>query len=133
MTAPFVSRLPKGVIVLLMNRRFLVFSNSRQPCIDVREPPYNFIEDVLIIDTAEPIRRTRRGVAAGHAAALLPAALAFDLVGGRAVLGHAPSITTTDFPILRLTLRIWPRASYRSRFTAVRCQVQIIRENYPSR
>ena len=30
------------------------------------------------------------GVAADHAAALLPAALAFDLVGGRAVLGHAP-------------------------------------------
>ena len=29
------------------------------------------------------------GVAADHAAALLPAALAFDLVGGRAVLGHA--------------------------------------------
>ena len=30
------------------------------------------------------------GVAAHHAAALLPAALAFDLMGGRAVLGHAP-------------------------------------------
>ena len=30
------------------------------------------------------------GVAADHAAALLPAALAFDLVGGRVVLGHAP-------------------------------------------
>ena len=29
-------------------------------------------------------------VAADHAAALLPAALALDLVGGRAVLGHAP-------------------------------------------
>ena len=28
------------------------------------------------------------GVAADHAAALLPAALAFDLMGGRAVLGH---------------------------------------------
>ena len=30
------------------------------------------------------------GVATDHAAALLPAALAFDLVGGRAVLGHPP-------------------------------------------
>ena len=30
------------------------------------------------------------GVAADHAAALLPAALAFDLMGGLAVLGHAP-------------------------------------------
>ena len=30
------------------------------------------------------------GVAADRAAALLPAALAFDLVGGRAVLGHPP-------------------------------------------
>ena len=30
------------------------------------------------------------GVAADHAAALLPAALPFDLVSGRAVLGHAP-------------------------------------------
>ena len=30
------------------------------------------------------------GVAADHAAALLPAALPFDLVGGRVVLGHAP-------------------------------------------
>ena len=30
------------------------------------------------------------GVAADHAAALFPAALAFDLVGGRAILGHAP-------------------------------------------
>ena len=29
-------------------------------------------------------------VAADHAAALLPAALAFDLVGGGAVLSHAP-------------------------------------------
>ena len=29
------------------------------------------------------------GVAADHAAALFPTALAFDLVGGRAVLGHA--------------------------------------------
>ena len=30
------------------------------------------------------------GVASDHAAALLPAALALDLVGGGAVLGHAP-------------------------------------------
>ena len=30
------------------------------------------------------------GVAADHAATPLPAALALDLVGGRAVLGHAP-------------------------------------------
>ena len=30
------------------------------------------------------------GVAADHAAALLPANLPFDLVGGRVVLGHAP-------------------------------------------
>ena len=30
------------------------------------------------------------GVAADHAAALLPAALAFDLMGGRSVLGHNP-------------------------------------------
>ena len=30
------------------------------------------------------------GVAADHTAALLPAALALDPVGGRAVLGHAP-------------------------------------------
>ena len=29
------------------------------------------------------------GIAAHHAAALFPASLAFDLVGGRAVLGHA--------------------------------------------
>ena len=31
-----------------------------------------------------------RVLAADHAAALLPAALAFNLVGGSAVLGHAP-------------------------------------------
>ena len=30
------------------------------------------------------------GIAANHATTLFPAALAFDLVGGRAVLGHAP-------------------------------------------
>ena len=39
-----------------------------------------------------PQRRTggfAAGVAAHHAAALFPAALALDLVGGRAVLGHA--------------------------------------------
>ena len=49
--------------------------------------------------------------------------------GGR----HEPSITTTDFPILWLTLRIWPRASYRRRFTAVCCQVQVVLENHPSK
>ena len=31
-------------IDLLLNRRFLVFSNSHQPCIDVREPPDNLTE-----------------------------------------------------------------------------------------
>ena len=39
-----------------------------------------------------PQRRPRglaAGIAANHAAALLPAALAFDLVGGRAVLSYA--------------------------------------------
>ena len=43
------------------------------------------------------------------------------------------SITTTDCQIWCLTLRMRPKLSYRSRFMAVRCQVQIIRENYPSR
>ena len=36
------------------------------------------------------------GVAADHAAALFPAALAFDLVGGRAILGHAPGHAHPD-------------------------------------
>ena len=45
------------------------------------------------------------GVAADHPAALLPAALAFDLVGGRAVLGHAAghahtaAVTAEELPI----------------------------------
>ena len=45
------------------------------------------------------------GVAADHAAALLPAALAFDLVGGRAVLGHAaghahpPAVAAEELPV----------------------------------
>ena len=45
------------------------------------------------------------GVAADHAAALLPAALALDLVGGRAVLGHAPchahppTVATEELPV----------------------------------
>ena len=41
------------------------------------------------------------GVAADHAAALFPAALAFDLVGGRAVLGHAdaPAVAAEELPI----------------------------------
>ena len=45
------------------------------------------------------------GVAADHAAALLPAALAFDLVGGGAVLGHAPghadapAVAAEEFPV----------------------------------
>ena len=44
-------------------------------------------------------------VAADHATALLPAALAFDLVGGRAVLGHAAghahplAVATEELPI----------------------------------
>ena len=45
------------------------------------------------------------GVAADHAAALLPAALALDLVGGRAVLGHAaghadaPAVAAEELPV----------------------------------
>ena len=45
------------------------------------------------------------GVATHHAAALLPAALALDLVGGGAILGHAPghalpaAVTTEELPI----------------------------------
>ena len=45
------------------------------------------------------------GVAADHAAALLPASLALDLVGGGAVLGHAPchahppAVAAEEFPI----------------------------------
>ena len=39
------------------------------------------------------------GVAAHHAAALLPAALAFDLVGGRAVLGHPPGHARPLWPL----------------------------------
>ena len=45
------------------------------------------------------------GVASDHAAALLPAALALDLVGGRAVLGHAPghahppAVAAEEFPV----------------------------------
>jgi len=47
------------------------------------------------------------GVAADHAAALLPAALAFDLVGGGAVLGHAPghahppAVAAEELPIVQ--------------------------------
>ena len=41
------------------------------------------------------------GVAADHAAALFPAALAFYLVGGRAILGHAhpPAVAAEELPI----------------------------------
>ena len=41
------------------------------------------------------------GVAADHAAALFPAALAFDLVGGRVVLGHAdaPAVPAEELPV----------------------------------
>ena len=39
------------------------------------------------------------GVATDHAAALLPAALAFDLVGGRAVLGHPPGHAHPLWPL----------------------------------
>ena len=39
------------------------------------------------------------GVAAHHAAALLPAALAFDLMGGRAVLGHPPGHAHPLWPL----------------------------------
>ena len=45
------------------------------------------------------------GVVVDHAAALLPTALAFDLVGGRAVLGHAagpahpPAVAAEELPI----------------------------------
>ena len=47
------------------------------------------------------------GVAADHAAALLPAALALDLVGGSAVLGHAPghadaaAVAAEELPVLQ--------------------------------
>ena len=37
-------------IDLLLNRCFLVFSNSHQPCIDVREPPDNLTEEVPNVD-----------------------------------------------------------------------------------
>ena len=39
------------------------------------------------------------GVAADHAAALFPAALAFYLVGGRAILGHAPGHAHPLWPL----------------------------------
>ena len=43
------------------------------------------------------------GVASDHAAALLPAALALDLVGGRAVLGHADAaaVAVEELPVGR--------------------------------
>ena len=37
-------------IDLLLNRRFLVFSNSRQPYTDTREPPDNLTEEVSNVD-----------------------------------------------------------------------------------
>ena len=58
-------------------------------CFFSQEPDIPF----WCIQLQVPQRRTggfAAGVAADHAATLLPAALAFDLVGGRAVLGHAP-------------------------------------------
>ena len=60
---------------------------------------------LLVISTAALTRRTRRGCSGDHASALLPAALAFDLMGGRAVLGHAPghadvaAVAAEEFPV----------------------------------
>ena len=61
------------------------------------------------VESQVPQRRSgglAAGVAADHAAALFPAALAFDLVGGGAVLGHAPchadpaAVSAEELPIL---------------------------------
>ena len=61
------------------------------------------------------------GVAADHATALLPAALALDLVGGSAVLGHAPghadaaAVAAEELPIRPgLQLWRWPSPAGRS-------------------
>ena len=56
-------------IDLHLDRRFLVFSNSRQPYIDVREPLDNLTEEVTIGD-GEPFMLHPGGIRAGqHAGA----------------------------------------------------------------
>ena len=53
-----------------------------------RGPDFPFLDELQV--TQSRPGGFAAGVAADHAATLLPATLAFDLVGGRAVLGHAP-------------------------------------------
>ena len=55
----------------------------------LRQAVFGQVGDALQVPERRPCTLAP-GVAADHAAALFPTTLAFDLVGGRAVLGHAP-------------------------------------------
>ena len=82
------------------SNRTLLGHQVFQQVIEVPAYPFAFGFDadfgaaVLVVMLLQVVQRRACGFAAGvaadHAAALFPAALAFDLVVGRTVLGHTP-------------------------------------------